>query len=667
MTGLGRLLDPETIAIGGLSTDRTKHGGRVLGHLQRLGYEGRVWGVNPAMPDIEGVDMYPSVAELPEPPDLVISAVPAASVAQIVEQSHGVGTVIVFAGGFGETGSAGLAAEQELVKTANRVGVRLLGPNSAGVIRPLVGLAASFLTCLDRPRHEIRSGRVAVVTQSGGLGSYLHNLAAARGSGLAASISTGNEADIDVGEAVDAVSGLEETEAIVLVLETVRDGARFITAIEAAMDRGTAVVVCRLGTGTAGKALMVSHTGALAAPEAVLAGVLESLGVAMAETPGEAYDVAEAMAAATPPAGDGRLGVVTHSGGTAILLADLAERGRLTLPQPSDRLRSELEPLLEQGSAGNPLDMGGIIGGPGRFSEVIGAVSRSGEYDAVLAASTAHPPAHTETRVTQLIELSPDIPVVHLWMAGDQGAEGLRALRQAGLPVTEEPRAAMAAVAGLLRSTRRPSKQPPDPIEGPVEAWGLPLVPGEIASSPVQAAELAQTIGFPVVLKIHSPGLTHKTEAGGVILDIKTESEVETAFAEIVAAAAPAGLDVAGVRIEPYRPGFEMIVGGVIDPTFGPVVSVGIGGVLTELLDDVIFAPAPVGVAEAEAMIERLRGRRLLDGFRGSDPADVADLANIVSLVSRGLVGSRLDEVEINPLAWDGSEWVALDWISVSR
>lgn len=234
--------------------------------------------------------------------------------------------------------------------------------------------------------------------------------------------------------------------------------------------------------------------------------------------------------------------------------------------------------------------------------------------------------------------------------------------------MTEEPRAAVAAVAGLVGSAgRRATREPPLTIDGPLETWGLPLVPGEIARSPEEAALAAGTIGFPVALKIHSPGLAHKTEAGGVILDIRTESEAERAFAEIAAAAADAGLDIAGVRVEPYRPGVEMIVGGIIDPAFGPIVSVGIGGVLAELLDDVVFAPAPVDVAEAEGMIDRLRGRRLLDGFRGSDPADVTELTRIISIVSRGLVGSGFDEVEINPLAWDGDEWMALDWITVAR
>ncbi|MGH8872653.1 MAG: acetate--CoA ligase family protein [Acidimicrobiia bacterium] len=662
MSGLDRLLDPKSIAIAGLSADQSKHGGRVLGHLKRLGFGGEVWGVNPGLPAVEEVEMFARVSDLPQPPDLVVCAIPAVAVRHVAMDAAGAGGLVVFAGGFGEAGPEGQALEADLGEEAGAAGARILGPNSGGVIRPSRGLAASFLTCLDRPAAEIRSGPVGVVTQSGGTGSYLHNLAAARGSGLAVSVSTGNEVDIKVGEVIGAVSRLDEVRVVLALIETVRDGPVFIESMRDSIARGKPVVVCRIGTGNHGKKLMTTHTGAMAVPEKVLEGVLQSLGVVVADTPGEAYEVAEMMARARTPAGE-RAAIVTHSGGIAIHLADLAERHGVYVPRPGLGLRSRLDQYLDHGVADNPLDMGGIIGGPSRFTAVVDVFARSGEYDLVLAASTAHPPAHTEKRARALLELESPVPILHLWMAGDQAAHGLEALRHAGVAVTEEPRAAILAVAGLARLTRWLPQLEVEPITGDILEWGLPLVEGEMVGDAGAAVDVAERLGYPVVVKVSSPGLAHKTEVGGVALDLRDAGSVTEAFDQVVEAARRAGHEVDRARVERFRPGLEMIVGGVIDQVFGPMVSVGMGGVLTELLADLVLALAPVDETGARAMVDRLRSRRLLDGFRGGPPADAGELARVVSLVSRGLVGSRLEEVEINPLVWTGTEWVAVDWL----
>jgi acyl-CoA synthetase (NDP forming) len=405
---------------------------------------------------------------------------------------------------------------------------------------------------------------------------------------------------------------------------------------------------------------MTTHTGAMAAPEAVLRGVLDSLGVVTAETPGEALDVAEMMGRAGLPGG-GRVGIVTHSGGIAIHLADLSERHNLELPAPGAELAERLQPLLDHGVPNNPLDMGGIIAGPARFADVVAAFSDSGDYDLTLAVSTAHPPHHSEERVNSLLAMETGTPILHLWMAGDQARGPLATLRAAGAPVTEDPRAAIRALAGLSGLASHEMRIPPEPINGDPEAWGVPFIAGETAATANGAGAIAGRIGYPVVLKVVAPGLAHKTEAGGVRIDLTTEEELRAGYDEMVAATAD--LDVEGIRVERFRPGLEVIVGGIVDDGFGPLVSIGLGGVLTELLDDVVFAPAPVHVGEAGRMIDALRGRDLLDGYRGSRPADVGRLAELVSVVSRGLVGSSIREFELNPLIWDGEEWVAVDWL----
>jgi len=427
--------------------------------------------------------------------------------------------------------------------------------------------------------------------------------------------------------------------------------------------------------------LMTTHTGAMAVADKVLDGVLQSLGVVVAETPGEAYEMAEVIANSPPPTG-GRTAIVTHSGGIAIHLADLAERHGVVLPEPGPDLRAVLDPLLDHGVANNPLDMGGIIGGAARFSEVVGVLAGSGEYDMVLAVSTAHPPAHTEERVRGLLAISPSseqserwgeygeagrgaapCSVLHLWMAGDQASAGLKKLVAGDAAVTEEPRAAIRALAGLGRSASRLPRSSPDPLDAAFEDWGVPLVEGEIAENAASAVAIAARLGYPVVVKVSSPGLGHKTDIGGVALNLNDDEAVGIAFERVVAAGRAGGLSVNGARVERFRPGLELIVGGLFDPVFGPLVSVGMGGVLTELLRDVVISPAPIDETAARAMIQRLGGRALLDGYRGSPPADVDELARIVSLVSRGLVGSGYTEFEINPLVWDGSEWVGVDWL----
>ncbi len=666
MSELRPLLDPESIAIAGLSADPAKHGGRVLDHLRALGYPGTISGVNPSQPSIEGIEVVERVSDLAVPPDLVVCAVPAAATVDVAGDCAGVGSVAVFAGGFGEMGPDGLALEHTLARTAERVGARVLGPNSGGVIRPARLLAASFLTCLDRPAQEIRSGPVGVVTQSGGMGSYLHNLAAERGGGLAVSVSTGNEVDIQLGEAIDAVSRLDEVAVVLALIETVRDGAAFVEAIRGARSRGKPLVACTIGSGRRAETLLRSHTGAMAVPAGVLSGILESLDVVVAETPGEAYEVAEMIARTDGPAG-GRSAIVTHSGGTAILLADLAERRGLDLPAPGEHLQNRIGPLLDHGAVGNPLDMGGIIGGPSRFAQTVEAVAGSGDYDIVLAVSTPHPASHSEARAASLLALETGAVVLHLWMAGSQATAGLGALREGGAPVTEEPRAAILALSGLSRLGSREPEPGMPPLEGGIEDWGLPLIDGAAVSSPAEAARAADALGYPVVVKVDAPGLFHKTEAGGVRVNLGDANAVQAAYEHVVGSARDAGHAVTGVRVEPHRPGLEVIVAAIEDETFGPIVSVGLGGVFTEVVGDVVFAAAPIDTETARAMVHRLRAAKALEGVRGRSPADVGELARIVSVLSRGFVGSDLMEVEINPLIWDGDEWVAVDWLAVSR
>ncbi len=618
----------------------------------------------------------------------MVCAVPAAALPEVVAQGAelGAGAAVIFGAGFAEAGAEGRRRQLALVAAAGHGGLRILGPNSAGMIRPSSRVALSFLTSLDRPGNEIRSGPVAVVTQSGGAGSFLVNRAAARGQGLAAVVSTGNEADITAETVIETLVGDDEVRAIAVVLEAVRDGARFIAAIKAAHAAGKPVVVCKLGTSAAGREVMRTHTGALADERRVTAGVLDALRVTVTQTPGELLDVAEVMARTRPPAGP-TVGVVTHSGGNAVLLADLAAEEGLALPPVPPDLAEELAGYINYGAVGNPMDLGAIMSGPHRFGEVVARTARA--YDMVLAVSTPHPPAFTRQRAESLLALADSpTPVVNLWLAGDLGDEGLQILRAAGMPVVTEPRAAVRALRALVTMHAQAADEPAPPphapgpspalnalcdAAAPTEAqaksllaeWGIPVVAGHVVADSAAAAQAARDLGFPVVLKVNVPGLEHKTDVGGVRLNLRTTDEVSTATDDMLAEVrrlAPQA-HVEGVLVERFSPGLEMIVGARHDDTFGPVVLVGLGGVLAEALSDVVVAPAPVTAHGVGAMLRRLRAGAMLESARSGPAPDRGALCDIVATFSRRFVesGDRLSEVEINPLVFGPSGWIAVD------
>jgi acyl-CoA synthetase (NDP forming) len=696
---LFRLLRPASVSIVGLSADQSKHGGRVLSFLRAAGFEGSIWGVHPRTPAVEGVEMFPSLEEVPASPDAIVLAVPPPSIPGVLEAAgeKKAGGAIIFSGGFAETGAEGAALQDRVLDVARAGGVRLLGPNSAGIILPGARTILSFLTCLERPMAEIRPGPVGLVTQSGGTGSFIHNLAADRGGGLAISVSTGNEADIELGEVFAALVGEPYVRAIALLLETVRDGPRFIAAARAARAAGKPVVACKIGRTRVGQEIMRTHTGALAGPLRTFEAAFESLGIASVRTPAELLDVAEVMARAPLPGGEG-VGIVTHSGGAAVMLADRAGELGLSLPGPSPDLKSRLAPLLQMGAAGNPVDLGGIVSRPERYGEAIRLFLGDPAYDLVIPVSTPHPSAHSAGRARELTRISRGArePLPNLWLAGKLGRAGLEILREEDAPVAENAESLLLAVKGLVRlgvmkraeSADASSVEAPAPDAGMMKRLrkrraegnlnlseaeskvllgelGIPVVTGEAAASPIEAARAAARIGYPVVLKAISANLPHKSEAGGVRLNLRSEDELRRAWEEMMSGldANEPGVSVEGWLVEEFAPGTEMIIGSVRDATFGPMVLAGAGGVLAEALDDVALAMAPATEADAARMIASLRGRRLLRGFRGAPPADEGALAALIARLSRAAAayGGDISEIDLNPVTYSGGRWLAAD------
>ena len=689
---LSRLLRPQSIAIVGLSSDPAKHGQRVLTFLRRFGYENPVWGVNPNRPAVPGAEVFPRVLDLPGPPDAVVLAVSPPAIPRVLEEAGemGAGGAILFSGGFAEAGREGAALQARIRDIARAGGVRLLGPNSAGVVHPAARTVMSFLTCLERPAEEIRTGPVGLLTQSGGNGSLIHNLAADRGSGMAISVSTGNEADVQAGEVLEYLAAHPQVRVIAMLIETVRDGERFLRAARAAAEAGKPMVACKIGNSDLGRRAVLTHTGALAGRPRVYDAVFDSLGIVSARSPEEMFEIAEILARTPFPGGDG-VGIVTHSGGTAVQLADRADEMGISLPVPSPGLRERLGPLLQFGAAANPADMGGIVTQPERFPRVIRHFLEEPAHAMVVVAHTPHPPSHTEARARALVHLAGEAkkPLIHLWLAGGQAEGGLRLLREAEVPVATSMDSLLRAIRGLcairrLREERaeragsaplgrRFPALPGDPgaaltepaAKALLREAGIPIPPGGTARSEAEAAETAGALGFPVVLKAVSSAVPHKTEAGAVRLNLRTVEEVRQAWRETRESVKRHSPDatVEGALIEKFLPGPEMILGIVRDPAFGPLVLIGTGGVMAEIFEDVRLALPPVTRAQAARLIRSLKGARLLNGFRGGPRADLDGLAGLVERVS-GLAAAwdgRLEELDLNPVAYSAGGWWALD------
>jgi acetyltransferase len=633
------------------------------------------------------------VADIPGSPDVVVLAIPNNLVEEAIREAAGLdaGGCVVLGGGFAEAGEEGVERQENLLRVARDAGLRLLGPNSAGMIDASRSRVLSFLTCLERPADTLRSGPVALISQSGGSASYLHTVAAQRGSGLAFSVSTGNEADLGAGEVLGEVVKRDDVRAVALMLETIRDGKKFIESAELALNKGIPLVVCKVGTSTAGAEIMSTHTGALASPWRRYQALFDGLGITVTETPEELYDVAELMARSTVPEGPG-LGIVTHSGGSAVLLADLCERERIDLPGLDDALVEELQQHLQHGAAKNPVDLGGIITEPQRFAEVVEAFLKNPGFPAVLTVSTPHPVAHSPERITQLDQLGSryDKPLMHLWLGGDLGESGLEDLRRRGLPVTTEIRSAVRALGGLgrlalRRHNRRKDRPQRDPKvlsllsllhpsgEGTLNeseskellaALGFSPARNALASHADDAVLKARDIGWPVVVKLASSTILHKSDSGGVHLNLRSEDEVRRACADIdQAMRAHPGATMDGYLIEEFIPGPEVVMGVAHDPALGPMVLLGTGGVLAEAIDDVAVGLPPIDYASARQMIDSLRAVDLLRGFRGGPVTDEDALAHeVMRLGDVALAYSdQIIEIDLNPVVWAKDKWRLAD------
>jgi acetyl coenzyme A synthetase (ADP forming)-like protein len=686
IASLRPLFQPRAVAVIGASRDPDAIGHRILEYLVRSRFSGPVYPVNPHAEVVASIPAHPSVLEIPGPVDLAVIAVPTAAVPGVIEQcgKKGVRAAIVISAGFAETGPEGRARQDELVRRARGYGMRLVGPNCLGVLNadPDVRLNASFSPVFPH------WGPVAMSSQSGALGLAVLEYADEMGLGLASFVSVGNKADVSGNDLVQYWGEDPAIRVILLYLESFGNPRRF-ARLARAVGRGKPIVAVKAGRTAAGRRAAGSHTAALAAGETAVEALFEQAGVIRADTLEEMFDVAALLASQPLPAGP-RVAIVTNAGGPAILAADALAAAGLQVPEPTPALEARLRAVLPaSASVRNPVDMIASAG-PAEYRAALGAVLADPGFDAVLAifvpvglCSPADAAGAVSAAVSEARAAGCRKPVAACVMSGTAQPRPLPCGDEQ-IPAYRFPEAAARAMArahtyarwresplgdipvlpgfdgALARSLCRTALArgggylQPDEVQRLLEAAGLPVAAGVVAPDADAAAAAAERLGFPVVVKVVARTLTHKSDVGGVQLDLRDAAAVRAACARIEEGLRAAGQpdERRGFLVQPQvGGGTELFVGVTEDPSFGPLVGFGLGGTLVELLRDVAFRITPLTDRDADAMVHAIRGFPLLAGYRGRPPADLASVRDVLLRVS-GLVEAvpEIAELDLNPL-----------------
>lgn len=681
---LATLFAPSSVAIVGASRRETSLAARPLRLLDRFGFEGEIYPVNPSYDEIGGRACYPTIAEIPGHVDLAALIVPARRTLDVVRQcvEAGVGSAVLFSSGFAELGEEGRALQDELVAAAREGGLRLLGPNCQGVVNRDANLVVSISASLQAGLPP--DGPVAYIGQSGAIGGSVLHVASTRGMGLGAWVSTGNEADIDLVEAASHVIELPSIEVVACYLESVSDGAAYEALAARTAELGKDLVVLRSGTSRAGQRAVASHTGALLTPDAAFESVSQRHGVVLVDDTDSLVEAAYTLG--TVPRMDGPgVGIITSSGGAGILAADHAERYGLEVHPLDDATSAAVASRIpEYGAATNPVDLTAqLFAGPeeaDRLRELCVLVGNSPQIDALVVTLTMV----VEDVATGAVEAvmgaadELDVPVVLAWLAGDELTEEARArCRERSFPIFRSARDACRALAHVRhRSTHVPyrrSQDPPPDVDGIraavatrptteaaaqplLDAIGIPRPAGVLVRDGASVTAAVAPLTGPFVIKVQSADLAHKSDVGGVRLGVSLDelpSAVDDMLAAVSSRCPEATIDGILVQELVGAGGVEMLV-GLTSGTggFPPLLTIGFGGVTAELYRDVISAPSPVGPDEVGQLVARLRGAPLLDGFRGAPPADLEALGDAVHRLSVAFLhlADDVDELEINPL-----------------
>lgn len=696
--GLDALFAPHAIAVIGASDDVTKIGGRPLQFLLKYGYAGGIYPVNRKGGTVQGLAAYAGVADLPEAPALAVIAVPPQAVPEAVRDcaACGVRAAVVLSAGFSELGEAGAQLQQEIRNIARASGMRVVGPNCLGSVGVAHKAIATFSVALESGLPA--AGPVGIVSQSGNLGSYTMRMASERGAGISRLLTTGNECDVDIADAIASLAADPATHVILCCMETCRNGARLMQALALARAAAKPVVVLKVGVSDAGSAAAASHTGALAGSDAVFDVVLRNAGAIRVSSIEQLIEVGHALAvvgADRLPRGN-RVAVLTASGGFGVLLADAASAQGLALPALAQRTQQQVLAAVPLASPANPVDMTAQVSSrPEVLAQVLGAVVQDAGCDALIlqSANAFHMPRLRDVFLAALQQVRTAHPGRLILLCCRAPREVAQQLNAMGYPTVEGIDAACATLAALVKAgalqagaapaVAAASTAPVQPLSAEAFAGeaaakavladaGLPVLREATATTWPDTLAAAQAIGFPVVLKIVSPDIAHKTEVGGVVVGVRTPEQLRTDYDAMLARVAQRAPQarITGVLVAQMAPaGTELILGTTTDPVFGPMVMVGLGGIYAEVFKDVALQTAPVTEAQATAMLRSLKTFALLDGARGRPRADVAAAARAVAALSRFAVAhaGTVAQIDINPLVVldEGEGAYALDALLV--
>ncbi len=684
--------DPKSVAVVGASRTPGKLGHAVLQNILRYGYEGAVYPINPQTQEILGLKSYPSVLLVPDPIDLAVVLVPSRQVSQILVEcgEKGVRGAIVISAGFREVGSEGWHREHDMMSIARRYAMRLIGPNSLGLIDTIVRLNASFAAGMPA------RGTIAFMSQSGALCTSLLDMALAQHVGFSRFVSLGNKADADEVAFVKAWQDDPCTNVIMAYLEGIEKGSEFMRVARETSSKKP-IIAIKSGTTSSGSRAVSSHTGTLAGSERAYEAAFRQSGVIRAQSVQDLFDYAIAFARQPLLALD-RIAIVTNAGGPGIMATDACERSGLQLASLESRSMERLRAALPSAaSVLNPVDLLGDAAAD-RYSVALEAVAHDANVGGVVVILTPQIMTDVEGTARVVGELSQrvDKPIVGCFMGQDTVAPGINILNRHRVPNYPVPERAVAALAAMRRY-RLWRERPPQQLErfavdeavvrqafsevraegrlamGDTEtgeimqAYGIRTPATRLARSPEEAVHLAEEVGFPVAVKISSPDILHKTDVGGVKLNVGTPGEVRDAFELMVYRARRymPEAEIWGCLVqEMILEGKEVIVGMHRDPHFGPLMMFGLGGIYVESLRDVTFRIAPFDRREAREMIGEIRAAGILRGTRGEGPLDIEALADSLLRLSQLVMDfPEIVEFDVNPLTVfeDGRGLVGID------
>ncbi len=690
---LDRLMKPRQVAVVGASEKDGTIGNALMRNLLDGGFTGTILPINPKYITIHGLPAYGSVSDLEIDADLAVIAVPIHMVPEVVQEcvQKKIGGAIIISAGGKEVGVAGSEIEQKIREAAQPSGFRIIGPNCLGLIRPDWNLNTTFVSGMPAV------GNLAFVSQSGAICSSILDLAFKENIGFSHFVSIGSMIDVDFGDLIDYLGNDSSVRSILLYIESITNFRKFMSAARS-VSRVKPIIVLKAGRSKAGARAAASHTGAMVGEDAVYDIAFKRAGIVRVDTIEELFDCAELMAKQPRPCGS-RLAIITNGGGPGVMAADfLSRHGHEPAPLAPETLAVLDAILPAYWSRNNPIDILGDASSQ-RFHQVLEICLKAREIDGILAILA--PQAMTDPlQVAEgLIDMMKDhtYPIFTCWMGGRSTEGAIELLNKAGIPTFETPERAIRAFLHMVayavnhemlmevppKFTRNMvfekkkaqevlSSNPEEGILPESKAWkilaayGLPMVRTEKADTEEQAVGIGRKTGFPLVMKLCSPDITHKTDAGGVCLDLRSEADVRRAFQQIMASTTRyrEGSRIEGVTIQPYidKPDFEILLGAKRDPDFGPVILFGMGGIYTEILKDRALGLPPMNRLLARRMMQETKAYALLKGYRNRPPADLESLEEMILRLSQLLIDfPQIAELDLNPILIKDGKPVVVD------